>query len=60
MCTLCAPGVCGDQKRALDPLELEQMAMSPHASAGKETGPLEEQPVLLITEPSLQPSFPIF
>ena len=49
MCTLDA---FGGQKRVSDPLEL----VSHHMDAWKSNlGPLEEQQMLLATEPSLQP-----
>lgn len=45
------------QKKALDPLELElQTFVSHHVDAGgSNPGPLEEQPMLPTSEPSLQP-----
>lgn len=44
------------EKRVLSPLELElQMIMSCSVGAGNCPGPLREQPVLLTTEPPLQP-----
>ena len=48
------PGACRGQNKALDLLEMElQMAESP---CGRwESEHLEEQPVLLTAEPSLQP-----
>lgn len=47
--------VLGEDKRALGPLELE-LALSHHVSAGVEIwSTVDEQPVLLTTEPSLQP-----
>jgi hypothetical protein len=34
---MCTPGICGDQKRALDPLELEfHTVVSHHADAGSQ------------------------
>jgi hypothetical protein len=45
----------GNQKRVLGPLELEvQMVVSCHMGAGNQTQVLEEQQVLLTTEPSPQ------
>lgn len=52
MCTTCIPGACECQKRVSDPLGLE---LQPLCGPWELTlGPLEEQPVLLTVEPSLQ------
>lgn len=50
----CMPG---NQERVMDPLQLEsQRVMEPPCGCCKlNLGPPEERPVLLITEPSLQP-----
>ena len=44
LCTMCMPGACRGQKRALDSLELElQRTVHYHLGAGKlSLGPLEE------------------
>jgi len=47
-------GARGSQKRALDHLELELQVVVNHY-VGSRNCPLEEQPVLLTAEPSLQP-----
>ena len=56
---VCAPCVCsahGRQKSTLDLVGLElQMVVSCHVDAGNLTLALEEWPVLLSSEPSLQP-----
>lgn len=45
---------CGVQKRALDSLEKElQMVVSYHMGTRNGFSPLEDQPMLLIAEPSL-------
>lgn len=53
---LCVPGVLRGQKRASDSLELElRMVIIHHVGAVNWTwGLLQEQPVLLTIEPSLQ------
>ena len=51
---ICVAHACsahGSQKRALDPVELEV----PRRSWELNLDPLEEQPVVLTAEPSLQP-----
>lgn len=51
-------GAHRSQKRALASLELEfQAIMSCPVGDGKEPSPLEEQQVLLTTEPALQPLY---
>ena len=56
MCTIFETGEDERQERAWDPLELQlQMAVSYQVGLGREPGPAEEQPVLLIAEPPLQP-----
>jgi hypothetical protein len=55
---LCMLHVCGGQKRVLNPLELELDSCElPCGCCKLNLGPLEEQPVLLTAEPSLQPEF---
>jgi hypothetical protein len=52
-------GAYGGQKRVLDSLELELVTGSCkplNLGTGKQTNPLEKQPVLLTTESSLHPS----
>ena len=50
------PVACTDQKRASGPLGVT--VVSHHVGAGSQTvGPLEEQPVLLTTEPSSWPLY---
>ena len=51
------PGALRGQKRASDPLKLElQMIVNHHVVVGNQIqDSLAEQPVLLTTEPSLQP-----
>lgn len=54
---MCVLGSDGGQGRVSDPLELKlQPVGTHHVVLGIELGSLEEQPVLLIIEPSLQPS----
>lgn len=49
---MCMPSAFGSQRMVLDPLELElKRVVSCHMSAGS----LEEQPVLIATEPPFQP-----
>lgn len=48
------PGVCGDQRVMLDPLELELQVFVGHPVDLESNVDLEEQPVLLITMQSLQ------
>ena len=61
-CVARVPSVHGSQKRASDALELgSQTAASHHVGARNQPrGSLEEQPVLLTTEPSLQPQIRIY
>lgn len=56
MHAMCMPVACGGQKRELDPLELElHEVVSRYVDAGNWTlDPLEEHPLLLITEPFLK------
>ena len=55
MYVMCVSDINGKQKRVLGPLELEvQMVVSCHMGAGNQTQVLEEQQVLLTTEPSPQ------
>ncbi|KAL6035681.1 hypothetical protein STEG23_021032 [Scotinomys teguina] len=55
LCASCVPGAHGDQKRASDPPEPElQMGVSLHGCWESNPGPLEEQPVLVTSETSLQ------
>ena len=63
LCTLCVPNAQGDQKRELGPLELKLwmvvnwvLGIEP-VGAGDWTWVLEEESVLLTTEPSLQPLY---
>ena len=59
LCTVYS--VCGGQKRVADCRELQLgMVVSYYVSAGNHPGPLEEQPVLLTTEPSLRPQINSF
>lgn len=61
MCTACMLGISGGRRRALDPLGLElQMVVNHRVGARTSPGPLEEQPVLLFAEPSVQPSYLLF
>ena len=54
---VCA-NICLGQKRVLNPLELELDSCElPCGCCKLNLGPLEEQPVLLTAEPSLQPEF---
>jgi hypothetical protein len=53
LCTTCVPGAPGDQKQALDALELD-LQFQPYKCYQSNQGPLKEQPVLLPAEPSLQ------
>jgi hypothetical protein len=56
MKTLWVSGVHGGQERIVGPLELElQVVVSCHVGARNWTRLLEEQPVILTAEPSLQP-----
>lgn len=50
MCTLCVSGAPG-QKRPSDPLELELRMIASCCVDKRNLGPLEEQPMLLNTEP---------
>lgn len=56
-CTVCMPGALRNQKRASDSLGPELlMFVSRHVGAGNRTlGPLQERPMLLVTEPPQQP-----
>lgn len=53
----CVPGVLGGQKRVPGPLELKlQVAVRCRVGAGNlNSGHLQDQQVLLVPEPSLQP-----
>ena len=51
LCTTCMLDASRDQKRVLDPLQLELL---PVGGWDLNLGSLEEQPVPLTTEPSLQ------
>lgn len=56
--TVCVAGTHESQKRVSGPLELEFQIVSHHAGAGKlDPSPLQEQPVLSTSKPSLQPFF---
>jgi hypothetical protein len=59
LCTNCAPGARGGQKRELGPLELELLELQINGSChvgvrNLNPGSLQEQPVLLTTEAFLQ------
>lgn len=47
MCGVC--NTCGEQSRALDPLELELEAVMSHYVGEPNSAPLEEQPVYVTT-----------
>jgi hypothetical protein len=48
-------GVCGNQKRASEPLILElQLFINHHESAGIESGPMQGQEVLFTIKPSIE------
>ena len=54
MCATCVSGECRRQERASDPMELELwVIINCHMDAGNSAGPLQEQPVCLMAEPSL-------
>ena len=58
---ICVPGPCGGQNRISDPLELEfQVAVICCVGAGNQIWDLQDQPILLIAEPSLQLSYFVF
>jgi hypothetical protein len=57
MYTTCVPSVYEGQKMVLDPLDLELQMIVNHCG---HQGLLQEEQVLLTTEPSLQPLIPIF
>lgn len=55
LCTMCLPSAQGSQKRALALLELGMLTVvNCHVGSGSWTESFEEEPVLLITEQSLQ------
>ena len=60
--TMCVPGTHRDQKKMKDPLELELQVIMGHLVGAKNWRevPLEEEPELLTTKPSLQPQGPSF
>jgi hypothetical protein len=62
LCATCVPGSCGSQKRTSDPLGLELTDVYNLLCGCWElnSGPLEKQPVLLTSEPSLQALIPWF
>lgn len=51
VCTTCVPGPCRSKKTVLDPLELELKTVP--VSWELDHSPVEEQPMLLTTEPFL-------
>ena len=55
VCGVCVLGTCGSQKRPLDSLVLQLQLQAAMWVLELNSCPLEEQPVLLNTEPSLQP-----
>jgi hypothetical protein len=60
MYSTCLPAALGGQRTAIDLLELDlKMAthLKRHHMVFGKLGPLVEQPMLLTTEPSLQPFF---
>jgi hypothetical protein len=55
LCSICMPGTLGGKKRELETLEVELDDCEPSRGCWElNLGSLEEKPVLLIAEPSLQ------
>lgn len=58
MCTMCTPGACRSQ-RVLDLQILELQMVVGHHVCAEDPGHLQEQQVVLTSEPSLQHPHPI-
>lgn len=54
MCTMYIPGACRGQKKVPDSLELELQTVVRYRVGSRNMDSLEDQKILLITEPSLQ------
>lgn len=57
---ICLPGIHEGQKKVLNPLGLELQNYCEPGCWESNSGPLQEEQVLLIPEPSLQPQFSNF